>query len=159
MKVLLLLKPDAVRRQLIGTLINRLSPFCQYLEMRMETMTRALAETHYAIHAAKPFFAELIDNMSGKRVVAIVADIGIIPVEVLRNYVKELRDEYHDPFAKGSENLIHCSDSEQTAAKEIELWFPANWLAIRLGGEVMQMADGGICVVADDPGTLRSAGF
>ena len=128
---LLIIKPDALRRGLVGEIVSRIERKGLRIEaMRTVRIDRALAERHYAEHADKPFFAELVGFItSGDVVVAKVS--GREAISVLRSLVGAT-----DPAkaAQGTircdlgleitENLVHGSDSPESAARELALFFP-----------------------------------
>jgi nucleoside-diphosphate kinase len=129
-ETLVIVKPDAVRRGLIGEVLSRLErKGLQVAEMRMMRIDRDLAERHYAEHAEKPFFAELVGFItSGEVVVARV--IGEQAVSVVRAVMGAT-----DPVQAGpgtirgdyglviTENLVHGSDSPESAKRELDLFF------------------------------------
>ncbi|EST35649.1 nucleoside diphosphate kinase [Streptomycetaceae bacterium MP113-05] len=129
---LVLLKPDAVRRGLIGEIVGRIESKAGWsiAAMELRTLARPLLEQHYGEHADKPFYPPLMDFMtSGPSVVMVVE--GERAVEGLRALAGPT-----DPIAAapGSirgdfgtivrENLMHASDSEESAEREIKLFFP-----------------------------------
>ncbi|MDI5964768.1 nucleoside-diphosphate kinase [Streptantibioticus silvisoli] len=130
---LVLLKPDAVRRGLVGELIGRVERKAGWslkaLELR--ELDRATLERHYAEHVGKPFYEPLVEFMSSGPAVALVVE-GERVIEGLRALAGPT-----DPIAAapGSirgdfgtivrENLIHASDSEESARREIGIFFPA----------------------------------
>lgn len=129
---LLIVKPDAVRRGLIGEVLSRLEAKGLRVEaLRMMRIDRELAERHYAEHAQKPFFAELVEFItSGDVVVARVT--GREAVTVLRRLMGSTDPASSPPGTiRGdlgleiSENLVHGSDSAESATRELELFFPA----------------------------------
>jgi nucleoside-diphosphate kinase len=127
---LLIIKPDALRRGLAGEIISRIERKGLRIEaMRTMRIDRALAEQHYAEHAEKPFFAELVDFItSGEVIVAKVT--GRQAISVLRGLMGAT-----DPAnaAQGTirgdlgieitQNLVHGSDSPDSAARELALFF------------------------------------
>lgn len=128
---LLIVKPDAVRRGLIGEVLARVEAKGLRVEaLRMMRIDRELAERHYAEHAQKPFFAELVEFItSGDVVVARVG--GREAVTVLRTLMGATDPASSPPGTiRGdlgleiSENLVHGSDSAESAARELELFFP-----------------------------------
>jgi nucleoside-diphosphate kinase len=127
---LLIVKPDAVRRGLIGEILSRIERKGLRIEaLRMMRVDRDLAERHYGEHAGKPFFGELVEFItSGDVVVAKVT--GPQAVEVLRTLmgatdpVKSapgtIRGDYGTVI---TENLVHGSDSPESAKRELDLFF------------------------------------
>ena len=127
---LLIVKPDAVRRGLIGEVIGRIERAGLRIEaIRLMELERDLAERHYAEHAQKPFFAELVDFItSGPVVVAKVT--GPDAVATLRALMgatdpaKADKGTIRGDFGKEiSQNLVHGSDSPESAARELTLLF------------------------------------
>ena len=129
-RTLVLIKPDAVQRGLVGEIISRLErKGLKIVALKMLQMDEALAKRHYAIHEGKPFFSSLVDFIASGLVVAAVVE-GSNAVEAVRRLMGET-----DPLkaAAGTirgdfglditQNLIHGSDSEESAKKEIELFF------------------------------------
>ncbi|HXF35912.1 MAG TPA: nucleoside-diphosphate kinase [Actinomycetota bacterium] len=127
---LLIVKPDAVRRGLIGEVISRIErKGLRIAEMRMMHIDRVLAELHYAEHREKPFFGELVDFItSGEVVVARVE--GERAVSVLRSLMGPTDPATAPPGTiRGdlglaiTENLVHGSDSAESAERELKLFF------------------------------------
>jgi nucleoside-diphosphate kinase len=127
---LLIIKPDAVQRGLIGELLARVEGKGLRIEaLRMMEIDRDLAERHYAEHAEKPFFRELVDFItSGPVVVARVS--GPDAISVLRTLMgatdpsKADKGTIRGDFGKEiTRNLVHGSDSEESAARELALFF------------------------------------
>jgi len=128
---LLIIKPDAVRRGLIGELISRVERKGLRVEaIRMIRIDREVAEHHYDEHRAKPFFGELVDFItSGDVVVAKLTGEQAIPV--LRTLMGPTDPASAPPGTiRGdfgtviTENLVHGSDSPESAQRELELFFP-----------------------------------
>ena len=129
---LLIVKPDAVRRGLIGEILSRVERKGLRIEaLRMIRIDRELAERHYEEHTEKPFFGELVDFItSGDVVVAKVT--GREAISVLRALMGET-DPARSPTGtiRGdlgieiTENLVHGSDSPQSAERELALFFPS----------------------------------
>jgi nucleoside-diphosphate kinase len=130
-RTLVLVKPDGVKKGLIGEIISRLEKKgLKIAAMRMLQMDKALARKHYAVHKGKPFFAGLVEFITSGPVVAVVVE-GEKSVEVVRKLMGEtdpvkaapgtIRGDYGLDIG---ENLIHGSDSEENAQKEIVLFFP-----------------------------------
>jgi nucleoside-diphosphate kinase len=127
---LLIVKPDAVRRGLIGEVLSRVEREGLRIEaMRMMQIDRELAERHYAEHSEKPFFGELVEFItSGPVVVAILR--GEDAIAVLRRLMgttdpaKADRGTIRGDFGTEiTHNLVHGSDSEESAARELALFF------------------------------------
>jgi nucleoside-diphosphate kinase len=129
---LLIIKPDAVRRGLIGEILSRVErKGLQIDDMRMMRIDRELADRHYAEHRDKPFFDDLVEFITGGPVV--VAKLsGREAVGVLRQLMGAT-DPVKSPLGtiRGdlgielTENLVHGSDSPQSAERELALFFPS----------------------------------
>jgi nucleoside-diphosphate kinase len=128
---LLIVKPDGVRRGLVGEVLRRAEDKGLAIdELRMLMIDRALAERHYAEHVDKPFFAELVDFItSGPVVVARLR--GESAIEVWRTLMGPTNPVAAPPgtirgdFATViTENIVHGSDSPESAARELALFFP-----------------------------------
>ncbi|WP_326780297.1 nucleoside-diphosphate kinase [Streptomyces longwoodensis] len=131
-RTLVLLKPDAVRRGLTGEIIGRIERKADWriTALELRTLDRATLEQHYGEHVGKPFYEPLVDFMSSGPVVALIVE-GERVIEGVRQLAGPT-----DPIAAapGSirgdygvivrENLIHASDSEQSAEREVKLFFP-----------------------------------
>ena len=127
---LLIVKPDAVRRGLVGEVLGRVERKGLRIEaLRLMTIDRELAERHYAEHREKPFFGELVDFITGGPVV--VARLsGRQAVSVLRTLMGATDPATSPPGTirgdlgiQVSENLVHGSDSLQSAERELALFF------------------------------------
>jgi nucleoside-diphosphate kinase len=127
---LLIVKPDAVRRGLIGEILSRVERKGLGIDdLRMMTVSRDLAERHYAEHREKPFFAGLVDFITGGRVV--VAKLsGREAIAVLRALMgatdpatSPLGTIRGDLGLEITENLVHGSDSPASAERELALFF------------------------------------
>lgn len=126
-------KPDAVERGLVGEIVSRLErKGLTLVAAELRTVSRDLAEEHYAEHSAKPFFGDLVDFLSRSPVFAMIVE-G--PEEgtyaLVRTLVGATKVEDAAPgtirgdFATiTTENLVHASDGHDSAAREIALWFP-----------------------------------
>ena len=130
---LVLIKPDAMQRGLAGTIIARLEKQgLKLVAIKMLHLDKALAKQHYAIHVDKPFFNSLVNYISSAPIIAIVfEDKGAI--EAIRKTVgatdpaKAEAGTIRRDFGVNIErNAIHGSDSVETAAKEISLFFSAD---------------------------------
>ncbi len=127
---LVLIKPDGTQRSLAGTIISRLEKKgLKLVALKMLHMDKALAERHYAIHAGKPFFEDLINYITSAPIVAIVFE-GERAVEVIRKIMGATDPAKAEPGTIRKDfgldiqrNVVHGSDSIETAKKEIELFF------------------------------------
>lgn len=127
---LVIVKPDAVRRGLIGEVLGRMErKGLRVAELRMMRMDRVLAERHYGEHSEKPFFGELVEFItSGDIVVARIE--GEQAVSVVRTLVGPTDPAEAPPGTiRGdfglviTENLVHGSDSPESAKRELDLFF------------------------------------
>ena len=130
-RTLILAKPDAYARSLSGEILARferkgLAP----VALRVLTMTRELAERHYAEHIEKPFFGELAEFITSGPLVAMVLE-GRSAVAAARqvigatNPLEAAAGSIRGEFAVATgENLVHGSDSVESAAREIAIFFP-----------------------------------
>src|SRR5271167_3692893 len=132
-RTLILVKPDAVARGLTGEIIARFErKGLKIVAMRQMTVSKELAERHYAEHAERPFFAELVEFITSGPIVAMVLE-GTAAVGAARQVIGAT-----DPLeaASGSirgdfaiemgQNMVHGSDSPESAAREAELFFPSS---------------------------------
>jgi len=123
-----MLKPDAVSRNLMGTIISRFEKKgFDITELKMIQPTRTLAESHYEEHRGKDFFERVVNFTISGRVVAIKMFGNI---DVARRLIGDTIPWCAEPgtirgdFAnKLPQNLVHCSDSPESAIRELELWF------------------------------------
>jgi nucleoside-diphosphate kinase len=127
---LVIVKPDGVRRGLVGEVLRRIEAKGLAIEdLRMETISRPTAEEHYGEHVEKPFFGELVDFItSGPSVLARVTGESAIPVcRTLMgptNPVDAPPGTIRGDFATViTENIVHGSDSPESAARELKLFF------------------------------------
>ena len=127
---LLIVKPDGVRRGLVGEVLRRVEAKGLTIdEMRLLTIDRGTAEEHYAEHREKPFFGELVDFITGGPVV--VARIsGEQAIAVWRTLMGPTNPVEAPPGSiRGDlatligENIVHGSDSPESAARELKLFF------------------------------------
>src|SRR5216684_145570 len=129
-RTLILLKPDCVQRRLVGTIIGRLEQKGLCLAgMKLVQISRELAEKHYAVHKSRSFYESLVRFVTSGPTVALVVE-GPSAVSVVRNLMGPTDGTKAPPgtlrgdFALSVQNnLIHGSDSLETAAAEIALWF------------------------------------
>ena len=130
-RTLILVKPDAFARRLTGEVLARFErKGLTIVAMRHMTVDRDLAERHYDEHREKPFFGELVDFITGGPLVALVLEgyeayaaarqlIGATnPLEAAPG---SIRGDYG---LEVGTNLVHGSDSDESAEREIALWFP-----------------------------------
>ncbi|HLU44239.1 MAG TPA: nucleoside-diphosphate kinase [Natronosporangium sp.] len=130
-RTLVLIKPDAVRRGLIGEIISRIERKGLVIEaMQLRTMDGALADQHYAEHVDKPFYPPLREFMTAGPLVAMIVS-GDSAIEVVRAMCGATDGRKAAPGTirgdlslSNRENLIHASDSPDSAKREIALWFP-----------------------------------
>ncbi|MFG1776877.1 nucleoside-diphosphate kinase [Micromonospora sp. NPDC049048] len=130
-RTLVLIKPDAVRRGLVGEVISRFERKGLRIDaMVLRTMDAALADEHYAEHVEKPFYPPLKDFMTGGPLVALVLS-GDQVIDVVRGLVGSTDGRAAaagtirgDLSLSNRENLVHASDSPDSAKREIGLWFP-----------------------------------
>ena len=129
-RTLVLLKPDAVQRGLVGGLISRLeAKGLKLAAMKLIAVDRELANRHYGEHVGKPFFDGLVDFITSSPVVALVAE-GDNAVEVVRRLMGATSPLDAEPGTIRGDlamtigmNLVHGSDSLESAAREIDLFF------------------------------------
>ena len=134
-RTLVLIKPDAVQRGLVGDIISRLeSRGLKIAGLKIIKIKRTIAEQHYRVHKTRPFFPKLVDFITSSPVVAIVFQ-GRNAVEVTRNTMGQtdptgaapgtIRGDFAIDIGR---NLIHGSDSIKTAEEEILLFFTGDEL-------------------------------
>ncbi len=127
---LVLIKPDAMQRGLAGTIISRLEKQeLKLVALKMLHMDRALAERHYAIHKDKPFFNGLVNYIGSAPIIALIFE-GKRAVEVIRKAMGAtdpaqaeagtIRGDFGLDIGR---NVVHGSDSVETAEEEIKLFF------------------------------------
>ncbi len=127
---LVLCKPDAVGRRLVGKILQRFEEKGFWIVgMKHVVCTKAIAEQHYAEHAARPFFGDLVKFITSSPLVAFVLEgpdaIELIRLMVGKTKVTEaLPGTIRGDFgASTQQNLIHASDSPASAEREIGIWF------------------------------------
>jgi len=139
-RTLVLIKPDAMVKKLAGNIISDLySPELKMIGLKLVNVQRKLAEKHYEEHLGKPFFEKLIQHLTGElhngeNVIAIVYK-GKNAIQKIRNLAGKthpeeadfntIRGKYGRWHSKTDcfENVIHASDSPESAEREIALWF------------------------------------
>jgi nucleoside-diphosphate kinase len=130
-RTLVLLKPDAVRRGLVGNIVSRFeAKGLRFVALEQRHITAEQADRHYAEHVDKDFYPPLRDFVTSGPLVAAVLE-GDEAVDVVRaiNGATDGRKAAPgsirgDLSLSNRENLVHGSDSEQSAEREIALWFP-----------------------------------
>ena len=134
-KTLILVKPDGVRRGLVGEIVSRIETKGYAIDaVRMLQADAALLEKHYAEHVGKPFYEPLVEFMMSGPIVAIVAS-GNRVIEGFRSLAGATDptvaapgtirgDLARDQGTKVLQNLVHGSDSPESAAREIQIFFP-----------------------------------
>jgi nucleoside-diphosphate kinase len=130
-RTLILVKPDAFARGLTGEIIARFEhKGLRILALRHLTVTRELAERHYAEHAERPFFGELVEFITSGPIVAMVLE-GKGAVKAARQVIgatdplEAATGSIRGDFAvEMGQNMVHGSDSPESAAREAGLFFP-----------------------------------
>jgi nucleoside-diphosphate kinase len=131
-RTLVLVKPDGVERKLVGEVLARIErKGLDIVALELRTVERELAEQHYAEHDGKPFFGDLVEFITGGPLVAIVVE-GTRAIPAFRQLAGGT-----DPVEKATPgtirgdfglevqfNLVHGSDSPESAEREIGIWFP-----------------------------------
>ena len=131
-RTLVLIKPDGVKRQLIGEILSRIErKGLTVAALQLQVVSDELARKHYAEHDGKPFFGSLLEFITSGPVVAAIVE-GPRAIAAFRQIAGGT-----DPVEKAvpgtirgdlalitQDNLVHGSDSPESAAREIELWFP-----------------------------------
>ncbi|GIF65282.1 nucleoside diphosphate kinase [Asanoa ishikariensis] len=130
-RTLVLIKPDAVHRGLVGEILSRFERKGLTIEaMVSRQMDAELADAHYAEHVEKPFYPPLKEFMTSAPLVALILS-GDTAIEVVRTLVgatdarKAAAGTIRGDLALSNrENLVHASDSPESSKREIALWFP-----------------------------------
>jgi nucleoside-diphosphate kinase len=134
-RTLVLIKPDAVERKLAGEILGRLEGRGLALRgAKLVLVDRALAEEHYAEHREKPFFGELVEFITSTPTLALVVE-GESAIGVVRTTMGATNPTDAAPGTIRGDlalampnNLVHGSDSPESAEREIGLWFSADEL-------------------------------
>ena len=134
-RTLILIKPDAVRRCLVGEILSRIEARGFLVRAgKLIAVDRSLAERHYAEHRAKPFFGELVDFITSGPTWALVVE-GEGAIATMRRTIGATNPADADPGTiRGDlamsmpDNLVHGSDSPESAEREIALWFSGDEL-------------------------------
>jgi len=127
---LLIIKPDGVQRSLAGKIIDRFeTKGLQIVGMKMMTISKDLAHTHYDAHKERPFFTGLVNFMTSSPVI-VMAMRGVSAIEICRKMMGATFGSQADAGTirgdfgvSNSFNLIHGSDSPEAATRELELFF------------------------------------
>ena len=130
-RTLILVKPDAFARGLTGEILARFErKGLKIAALKLVTTSRETAETHYAEHAERPFFGELVDFITSGPLLAMVLE-GPEAIAAARqvigatNPLEAAPGSIRGDFAIAvGQNLVHGSDSDESAAREIGIWFP-----------------------------------
>lgn len=130
-RTLVLVKPDGVRRGLIGEVISRIErKKLKILAIKMMTVDQEPARRHYEEHTDKPFFADLVSFITSGPIVALAVE-GELAVSVVRSLMGATDPKKADPGTiRGdyglelTENIVHGSDSPESAKRELDLFFP-----------------------------------
>jgi nucleoside-diphosphate kinase len=130
-RTLILVKPDAFARGLTGEIVARFErKGLRIAAMRLMTMDRALAEQHYAEHEGKPFFGELVEFITSGPLVAMALEgheavVAARQVIGATNPLEAAPGSIRGDFAlEVGQNMVHGSDSNESAAREVGLFFP-----------------------------------
>ncbi len=129
-KTLVLLKPDCVERRLIGEIIRRFeNKGLNIIAMKMLRVTPELSKKHYAEHVTKPFYPNLEAFITSSPIVALALE-GLEAIRVIRdmlgatNGLKAAPGTIRGDFSSSRQmNLVHASDSEESAVRELALYF------------------------------------
>ena len=135
-RTLVLVKPDGVQRGLIGEIVGRFErKGLKVLGLRLLSVSREMAEEHYAVHAGKHFYAGLVEFITSGPVAAVALE-GPDAIAVVRRVVGATMPSQAEPGTirgdfgiSGLRNLIHASDGAETAEAELRLWFGSDALS------------------------------
>jgi len=130
-QTLILVKPDAFARGLTGEIIARFErKGLKIVALKLMTTSRDLAETHYDEHRERPFFGELVDFITSAPLVAMVleGDEAVVAARQLigaTNPLEAMTGSIRGDFAiQVGQNMVHGSDSPESAKREVGIWFP-----------------------------------
>jgi nucleoside-diphosphate kinase len=131
-RTLVIVKPDGVERGLIGEVISRLERRNLHIvAAELRTITREVAETHYAEHTEKPFFGDLVTFITRSPALVMIVEGPKDTYAVVRLMMGATNPAEAAPGTirgdlaiETTENLVHGSDSHESAAREISLFFP-----------------------------------
>ena len=132
-RTLILVKPDGVQRKLIGTIVSRIeNKGLSIIAMKMLNVTPELSKQHYAEHVEKPFYPDLEGFITSAPVVAMIVQ-GPEAVSVMRTIIGATNGREAAPGTIRGDygcsrqmNMIHGSDSTESAAREIDIYFTAD---------------------------------
>ena len=135
-RTFVMIKPDAVQRGLVGEIISRFErKGIKLVAMKLVSVSSELAEKHYEVHRGKPFFEPTVRYITSSPVVAMVLE-GDNAIEMVRNMMGKtdpqkaetgtIRGDYGQFIGR---NIVHGSDSKETAEFEINLWFKPKEIA------------------------------
>jgi nucleoside-diphosphate kinase len=135
-RTFVMIKPDAVQRGFVGEIISRLErKGIKLVAMKLVSVSRELAEKHYGVHRGKPFFEPTVKYITSSPVVAMVLE-GNNAIEMVRSMMGKtdpqqasmgtIRGDYGQFIGR---NIVHGSDSKETAEFEINLWFKPKEIA------------------------------
>ncbi|MBI5972517.1 nucleoside-diphosphate kinase [Staphylococcus caledonicus] len=135
-RTFLMIKPDAVQRNLIGEIISRIErKGLKLVGAKLMTVPQSLAEEHYAEHVERPFYGKLISFITSAPVFAMVVE-GEDAVDVSRHIIGKTNPSEATPGSIRGDlgltvgrNVIHGSDSVESAEREINLWFKEDELS------------------------------
>jgi nucleoside-diphosphate kinase len=134
-RTLVLLKPDCVQRRLMGNIIGRFeAKGLNIIAMKMMRVTPELSQQHYAEHVEKPFYGSLESFITSAPVVAMAIE-GLEVITVVRDMLgatsglKAAAGTIRGDYSSSRQmNLVHASDSEESAQRELELYFDSSEL-------------------------------
>lgn len=132
-RTLVLLKPDALNRRLAGEIVGRFEKKgLKIVAMKMLWMSREMAERHYAMHKGKSFYESLLDYITSGPIIAMVLE-GEQAIEVVRKMMGKTNGAEAEPGTIRGDyslsvqnNLVHGSDSPESAEREIKLFFTSD---------------------------------
>lgn len=131
-RTFVIIKPDAVRRGLVGAILSRYeTKGLSIVALEQRVIDAELADAHYAEHVAQPWYPSLRDFITAGPLVALILE-GDSAIEVVRlvngatDGRKAAPGSVRGDFSLSNQaNVVHASDSPESAAREIALWFPA----------------------------------
>jgi nucleoside-diphosphate kinase len=133
-KTLILVKPDGVERGLVGEVVSRIERKGYRLEaLELRTLERATAEEHYAEHTERPFFGDLVEFITSAPLVAMCvsgegAIAGLRTLMGATNPLEATPGSIRGDFATEiGQNIVHGSDSPDSATRELEIFFPGRF--------------------------------